>query len=117
MGDVIQWPGDPEWRQSWDGNVHGFHQRGELTSTALCGHVARNTSLKQPPDDARMEPACREIYERRLVAGYIKDHGEDWRRPMSQQQETPGQTWVGDVAEAARAEELPVEQDDDTEED
>lgn len=72
MGEVVPWPqeqsGPTTWRTSWDGKVHGFWQHGELTSTALCGHVARNSSLKQPPDGARMEKACGEICMGRLVA-------------------------------------------------
>lgn len=61
------------WRQSWDGKVHGFWRHGELVSTALCGHVSRNSSLKQPSDEARMEPACAKIYTDRLVARHLDD--------------------------------------------
>lgn len=72
------WPGELLWRESWDHYAHGFRTFGELTSTGLCGHDTRTSSLpsKDPPDYIRRCVACLLIHGQELAAR--RGDGTDW---------------------------------------
>lgn len=61
MTEVPQWPGPVVRRLSWDHLVHDFRQFGELTSVAVCTHIADNRSLEEPTESDRPCEACRMI--------------------------------------------------------